>query len=90
MEIMSNYLSRQREREEKIANAAFDTAYQLALEEATIALRLPEYMGKDTFGPERLQRFFDAVKHVDHLVAPALGRGGGSRCSPERPGCSTA
>lgn len=67
----SGYLAKQQEKEKALIEAGIACGKQQVADYLVLVLRDPTYMGKDTFGRERIDKVMAGILHYDKLFEKA-------------------
>ena len=68
----NGYLERQRAQQKVFFDAGLQMGRQQILDMMSLVLRDPDIMGKDTFGPARLEKIHNAAQELGETLADAL------------------
>jgi hypothetical protein len=68
----NSYLEKQKAVYQGMLDAGMDMGFQKCWDLVQLVLRDPEFMGKDTFGKERIKRFYKGLVKYEHIFGVAL------------------
>lgn len=71
----NGYLERERAKRQTLLDIGVNVGFQQAMDFVSCALRDPDVVGADAWGPERQNKLIAAVQERDKHYSPAFGKG---------------